>query len=466
MRRLILNAPPGAPFDFAVTVEGADAHDPTRILTVTAPGGSAVEHRLPAVGQNDWLDLYAALAPRFGTRLPANRRPAETPSFHAAFRPLLTKNLTPDILYGYGDPSVARHDRPDGTPEWWLVVTSNDAPNAFPLLRSTDLERWQPAGFVFPEGRTPAWALTGENMADFWAPELHRVGDEWWLCYAARDHARELAIGLAKADAPGGPFRDLGRPLVGGGVIDAHLLIGPGGEPHLLWKEDSNGVWPGPVAELLHADPALIAALFTGEEDRRTASLVVTLQPWTRTLEPMEQFFVHQPLIEAVTDDFSAFETRLAALARADSAPVLHAMRTRVFAQALLPDGSGLTGERVLVLQNDRPWEAHLIEGVWVAEHGGRWWLFYAGNDFSTDRYGVGAAVADHPLGPYRKMDEPVLRSTTEWRGPGHPSVAPGPDGRPTLFLHAYRPGEAGYKVFRALLSAPIRFEGDRVVVG
>ena len=91
--------------------------------------------------------------------------------------------------------------------------------------------------------------------------------------------------------------------------------------------------------------------------------------------------------------------------------------------------------------------------------------MFYSGNDFSTPRYGVGVAVSERPLGPYRKTDEPLLRSTADWSGPGHPSVADGPDGEPWLFLHAFFPGRSGYKEFRALLAAPIAFEADRVVL-
>ncbi|HEX2210849.1 MAG TPA: family 43 glycosylhydrolase, partial [Longimicrobium sp.] len=113
----------------------------------------------------------------------------------------------------------------------------------------------------------------------------------------------------------------------------------------------------------------------------------------------------------------------------------------------------------------DQPWEAHLIEGVWVARHGGRYYAFYAANDFSTARYGIGVAVADAPLGPYRKRPEPLLRSTAEWWGPGHPSVAQGPDGEPWLFFHAFLPGRTGYNEFRALLAVPLVLDGDDVRV-
>ena len=71
--------------------------------------------------------------------------------------------------------------------------------------------------------------------------------------------------------------------------------------------------------------------------------------------------------------------------------------------------------------------------------------------------------MADHPLGPYRKLAEPLLRSTPEWRGPGHPSVTVAPDGTATMLLHAFFPARRGYKVFRALIAAGLDIEGDRI---
>jgi hypothetical protein len=185
----------------------------------------------------------------------------------------------------------------------------------------------------------------------------------------------------------------------------------------------------------------------------------------------MEQFFILQPLIEAVADDCAAFTARLLRLTRSAPEharrldPVIAGLKTRIFAQPVSTDGLRLEGEPVVVMENDQPWEAHLIEGVWATEHAGRFYLFYAGNDFSTDRYAVGAAVADRPLGPYVKTG-PLARSSRDWIGPGHPSVAPGPDGEPWLFVHAFLPGAVGYKAFRALLGARLVFgpEGPSLV--
>jgi hypothetical protein len=257
-------------------------------------------------------------------------------------------------------------------------------------------------------------------------------------------------------------------------VIDPHLFVTQDGRTFLFWKEDSNDVWPALLSAFLHEHPSLVSSLFPSAEDQRTASLALTLWPWVETLEPMERFLVQQVLIEAVVRDFSGFRQRLQALLTADDSheivqPIHHiltALRTPVSAQEFDPHTGRLFGERTVVLENDQAWEAHLIEGIWVLEHEGSFYMFYSGNDFSTPEYGTGVAVADSPLGPYRKMEQPLLRSSAEWLGPGHPSVAPGPDGAPWLFLHAFFPGETGYKKFRALLAVPLAIRKGRVSVG
>ncbi|HEY0022032.1 MAG TPA: glycoside hydrolase family 43 protein [Longimicrobium sp.] len=471
MNEIRLAAVTDAPFRF----EGAITDGCTLVVMgPDAAGARAVgEYTLRERTHNGWLDVYAELAARFGTRVPRNRQPPEPATFRAPFRPLLTENLSPDVLHGYGDPAVMRADEEGGS-WYYLVATSNDAPDAFPIARSRDLEDWEMVGFVFPRGHKPAWAADGEGVSDFWAPEMHRVGGEYRVYFAARERdGHDLAMGVATSPSPGGPFQTPSEPVLRGGVIDPHVVVDDDGAAYLLWKDDTNGVWPGLLHQLLHEHGRLIAELLPDEADRRTASLLATLWPWVRTLEPMERFFAQQVLVEAVTERFSAVRNRFSAMLGREADPavrqairaVLSAMRTPVWAQRLSADGCSLEGERTLVLQNDQPWEAHLIEGIWVTRRGGKHYLFYAGNDFSTARYGIGVAVADAPLGPYRKMAQPLLRSTAEWWGPGHPSVAEGPDGEPWLFLHAFFPGRTGYNEFRALLAVPLVLDGERVVV-
>jgi len=427
--------------------------------------------------QQDFTAFYRDLSRDFGTRVPQVFDGDQHPEPRIHWRPLLTENVHPQILAGYGDPAVLKAD--DG---WWLVATSNDAPDAFPILHSTDLTHWEPRGFVFPEGHEPSWAAKGRTVADFWAPEIARVGEEYWLCFTARQTSNALVIGLARASAPEGPWIDNGEPLItgspidttglgfdpkqpqmSGGVIDSHIFVDPDGASYMFWKDDRNSIWPRPLAMLLRAHPELIDLLFESEQDRRTAAFAAAIVPWANQQRPMVRFFLMHPLIEAALANWRRVRTALSDYGLAGA--ILDAMTTPLRGQRLAADGRSLMGDDVIVLANDLDWEGHLIEGPFVTRQNGRYWLFYAGNDFATPAYGIGVAVADHPLGPYTKQGDPLLRSTNAWTAPGHASVAPGPDGRPQLFFHAFHPGSGGYNAFRALLTVGLQFHDNRVEV-
>ena len=45
------------------------------------------------------------------------------------------------------------------------------------------------------------------------------------------------------------------------GVIDSHIFVDQDGDAYLFWKDDSNGIWPRPLAGLLHDHPELIERL-------------------------------------------------------------------------------------------------------------------------------------------------------------------------------------------------------------
>lgn len=424
---------------------------------VSFNGGEPRDYRVAGGDPLHYEQFFEELARDFGTRMPRHFDEVREAGAEPPWRPLITDNLSPRILSGYGDPAALKTE--DG---YWLVATSNDAPDAFPVLHSTDLERWEPVGFVFEEGHTPAWAATGTQVADFWAPELARVGDEYWLSFTARDRDNILSIGLAKAPHPAGPWVDNGRPLLGDSVIDSHIST-LDGEPVLFWKRDTNSHWPRPLAGLLRERPRLIPILFDNERDQRTAALCAAIQPWANGRRPMERFFLMQPLIRAALANWSTVREALRQSGLGDS--IVAHMSTPIMAQRLAPDGRSLLGEATVVLANDLDWEGHLIEGPWVTRQEGRYWLFYAGNDFTSPSYGIGVAVADSLFGPYTKQPEPVLRSTPNWLAPGHASVAPGLDGRPQLFFHAYHPGTGGYNEFRALLTVGLEFSGDRVTL-
>ena len=277
-------------------------------IEVRGSDGTSKVYVIAGSEQQQFAEFFSELARDFGTRVPhVFTDSAVFPDAEPCWKPLLTENIASGIMAGYGDPAVLKGD--DG---YYLVATSNDAPDAFPILFSEDLEHWTHKGFVFPDGGQPEWTATGRGVADFWAPEMAKVGQEYWVVYTARQKSNALAIGLARSDRPTGPFVDNGVPLVvgkpvnttgdpslpkSGGVIDSHLFIDADGARYLFWKDDSNGIWPRPLATLLANRPELIERLFDDERDRRTAAFSAAIVGWANSRRPMERFFLMQPLI-------------------------------------------------------------------------------------------------------------------------------------------------------------------------
>lgn len=78
------------------------------------------------------------------------------------------------------------------------------------VARSRDLVRWDYLGEGLPE--KPAWARTTQEI---WAPHVTEHRGRYYLYYSAEpDHGPGLCLAVAVAEAPAGPFVDVGRPLL------------------------------------------------------------------------------------------------------------------------------------------------------------------------------------------------------------------------------------------------------------
>src|SRR5690349_4955324 len=108
-------------------------------------GAARQTYVVPTATHQDFSTFFRDLAADFGTRVPhVFERAADFAPSAIPWQPLLTENVHPQILVGYGDPAVLRTET-----GWWLVATSNDAPDAFPILHSEDLSHWEAKGFIF-----------------------------------------------------------------------------------------------------------------------------------------------------------------------------------------------------------------------------------------------------------------------------------------------------------------------------
>ncbi|WP_414660817.1 family 43 glycosylhydrolase [Horticoccus sp. 23ND18S-11] len=129
----------------------------------------------------------------------------------------------------YPDPSVIRVGD-----DYWATATSSEWAPHFPLLHSRDLVNWEVKGHVF--ATTPSWA-----KSNFWAPEIAEYRGRFFVYYTARRQDNRLAVAVASADRPEGPYTDHGDLVAQeAGSIDAVPFTDAKGVRWLLWKEDGN----------------------------------------------------------------------------------------------------------------------------------------------------------------------------------------------------------------------------------
>lgn len=120
---------------------------------------------------------------------------------------------------------------------------------------------------------------------------------------------------------------------------------------------------------------------------------------------------------------------------------------TWVYLAPLSDDGLSLLGEPVPLIKQDQAWEGDLVEGPYLWVHDGRYYLFYSGNGYASDRYGVGYAVADAVAGPYVKpFDGPIMATNDVAAGPGH-GVVVAHDDHTWYVHHAWPPDAVGSAV-------------------
>lgn len=138
---------------------------------------------------------------------------------------------------------------------------------------------------------------------------------------------------------------------------------------------------------------------------------------------------------------------------------------TWIRAARLSADGRTLTGEPTNLFKQDLAWEGHLVEGPAVVRIDGVYHMFYSANDYGSDRYAVGHAVADSPLGPFTKERDPVLVTNELAAGPGHCQLFQ-VAGQWWMVYHAWPPGQVGDSASgRQMWLSKVSFAGRSVEV-
>jgi GH43 family beta-xylosidase len=151
----------------------------------------------------------------------------------------------PVYSHNFADPFVLKHRG-----VYWAYCTGTWADGRwFGVLRSLDLSSWEEVGGALEP-------LAG-NWPCQWAPEVSYHNGRFYLYYSLGDEAT-MALRVAVADHPAGPFVDSGRTLTQEPfAIDAHVFVDDDGSRHLFYATDyldHSHIGTG-TARLLLADP-------------------------------------------------------------------------------------------------------------------------------------------------------------------------------------------------------------------
>ena len=248
-----------------------------------------------------------------------------------------------------------------------LEATGNSIGKIFSILRSTDLFHWQFASNALVR---PDPTL-GSN---FLAPEVAYDDGRFYLYYSVGFEDKNHQLRVATAESPIGPYEDCGKTLVNPQVcpfaIDPHPFQDDDGRWYLFYARDfldsNNGCRAG------------------------TALIVCPMRTMTDLAGPGR-------VVLRARHDWQRFQENR--------------------------------------LMYGKYWDWHTLEGPCVRKHEGRYYCFYSGGRWETENYGVDYAVADRVMGPYADEGAEggprVLHSIPgEMLGPGHNSIALGPDGQ------------------------------------
>lgn len=271
-------------------------------------------------------------------------------------------------------------------------TTEEDGYSAY---RSADLANWESLGRVY-EGRAEgSW-----TESCFWAPEVYERDGRFYMFFSSNwnfnptDELENFRIGVAVADSPAGPFKDMyDRPVFDPGypIIDADVFFDEDGRCYLYYSRCC----------YKHAVESEISE-------------------WAR----------EKGLFDEVEESW-------------------------VYGVEIKPDFSGVIGEPVLMLcppssmsDAQSEWESRSVtfgeagrrwtEGSFLIKKDGVYYMMYSANFFGGEHYAIGYATADSPLGPYTKSsDNPVLEKCAvqggEITGVGHNSAVLSKDGK-TLY--------------------------------
>jgi arabinan endo-1,5-alpha-L-arabinosidase len=122
-------------------------------------------------------------------------------------------------------------------------------------------------------------------------------------------------------------------------------------------------------------------------------------------------------------------------------------------------DGSMKVGGDAKVVLSETG-ERYLVEGAWMHERDGSWYLFYSDGKWDAkggaDDYAVKVARADNPNGPFEKLGTPIMSQGGGFTSTGHNAIVTDDAGQDWMLYHGWSPDPSKGRV---LLLDPITWK-------
>lgn len=270
----------------------------------------------------------------------------------------------------FGDPFILKSS--DG--KFYMYGTSGE--DGFRTYSSSDMVNWNDEGKIYTGGTDSSWTVDA-----FWAPEVYERNGKYYLFFSANwkhnpnNEEENFRIGVAVADKPTGPFKDMyDKPVFDPGypIIDANVYFDDSlGKAYLYY---SRCAYKHPVES--------------------------EIAEWAR----------NQGFAKEIEESW-------------------------IYGVEIKTDFSDVIGEPVLLLSPPKTmddkqaeWESRSVtskevnrrwtEGSFIFKENNLYYMMYSANYFGGQFYAVGYATANNPLGPFKKADNnPILQKNTEQGG-------------------------------------------------
>jgi arabinan endo-1,5-alpha-L-arabinosidase len=145
---------------------------------------------------------------------------------------ILANYSNPIINKVLPDPTVIKAS--DG---YFYLYTTEDSIRNTPIFKSKNLVKWEQVGTAFNDSSRPSFVANG----NIWAPDINYINGKYVMYYALStwEDAAHAGLGVATADKPEGPFKDLGKLFLSSEIgvtqsIDA-VYFEEDGKHYLFW---------------------------------------------------------------------------------------------------------------------------------------------------------------------------------------------------------------------------------------